>query len=271
MGEHSYRIRPKVMRVAVMNQQIHKLTERDLEHAPEIPEIWLDVERMFVDRILVAHNAAFDIEVLQRSIQAYGLELPRIKYLCSLKLAAEAFPGLPSYRLKDLASSFGINLDHHDAASDAKACAGIMLRALPKIKINALDLNSDDLTCRMEVVSSMQRKDPWTELFGQKDFDSGLLKPNLDVENKDNPFFNKRVVFTGDLDGMERAVAAQLIQALGADINTSISKRTNIVVLGRAPGPSKMKKIEELLKAGYDIRLMDEAEFLRTVEERHNG
>lgn len=268
VDERSYRIRPRDLRVSVINQQIHKLTEKDLQDAPEIQTIWQEIQPFFHDNILVAHNASFDIEVLQRSLLGYGIAFPRVKYLCSLKLAAEAFPGQPSYRLKDLASSFGIDLNHHDATSDARACAAIMLRALPKTKLSALDLNSDELTCRLEFVGSEERKDPWTELFGAKHFDSRLLKPDLEVENKDNPFYNKRVVFTGDLDGMERAVAAQLIQALGADINVAISKRTNIVIVGRAPGPSKMKKIEALLAAGCDIRLMDEEEFLILVRTR---
>jgi DNA polymerase-3 subunit epsilon len=264
--ERSYRIRPRVLRMGVINSQIHKLTEDDLKSEPEITELWKDIRALLEDRILVAHNASFDIEVLKRSLHGYGLLFPPVKYLCSLKLAAEAFPGLTSYRLKDLAAAFGIDLDHHDATSDARSSAAITLLALPKINLNTLDVHSDDLTSRMEFVASEERKDPWTELFGAKKFDSDLLKPNLNVSNKDNPFYNKRVVFTGDLEGMERAVAAQLIQALGADINTAISKRTNIVVLGRAPGPAKMKKVETLLAEGCKIQLMKEDEFLRLVK-----
>lgn len=264
--ERSYRIRPKELRVAVINSQVHKLTEEDLKNEPEIADIWEHMQSLLANRILVAHNASFDIEVLQRSLRGYGLEFPHMRYLCSLKLAAEAFPGLPSYRLKDLASSFGIDLNHHHALSDARVSAAITLLALPKINLRVLDFRSAELTARLEFVASEERKDPWTELFGAKDFDSRLLKPDLNVANKDNPFYNKRVVFTGDLDGMERAVAAQLIQALGADINTAISKRTNIVILGRAPGPAKMKKVKALLGEGHEIRLMEEEEFLRLVK-----
>jgi len=265
VDERSYRIRPRALRVSVINQQIHKLTESDLLHAPEISDVWRDIHPLFADRILVAHNASFDMEVLPRSLRGYGINFPRAKYLCSLKLAAKAFPGLHSYQLKDLATHFGIALNHHDAMSDAKACAAITLSSLPKIRPGVLDLKSDELTCRLEFVASTEKKDPWTELFGAKHFDSRLLKPDLEGKNKDNPFYNKRVVFTGDLVGMERAVAAQLIQALGADINVAISKRTNIVIVGRAPGPSKMKKIEALMADGCDIQVMKEEEFLRLV------
>lgn len=50
---------------------------------------------------------------------------------------------------------------------------------------------------------------------------------------------------------------------MGADIDTSITKRTNFVITGSAPGPSKMKKIEQFKAQGCDIRLVYEEEFLR--------
>jgi DNA polymerase III subunit epsilon len=49
---------------------------------------------------------------------------------------------------------------------------------------------------------------------------------------------------------------------MGADINTSISKLTNIVVIGKGAGPAKMKKIQELIEKGYPLRLIYESEFL---------
>ena len=53
------------------------------------------------------------------------------------------------------------------------------------------------------------------------------------------------------------------IKKTGADIDTTITKRTNFVITGSAPGPSKMKKIEKLITQGCDIRLVFEEEFLR--------
>src|SRR5687768_4563943 len=53
--ERSYRIRPKVFRLAVINSQIHKLTEEDLKNEPEITDVWQHIQSLLVDRILVAH------------------------------------------------------------------------------------------------------------------------------------------------------------------------------------------------------------------------
>src|SRR5687768_209079 len=60
MEERSYLIRPKVLRLAVINSQIHKLTEEDLKKVPEIIDIWQNIHSLLDNRILVAHNASFD-------------------------------------------------------------------------------------------------------------------------------------------------------------------------------------------------------------------
>lgn len=41
---------------------------------------------------------------------------------------------------------------------------------------------------------------------------------------------------------------------MGADINTSISKKTNFVLIGEDPGLSKLEKIDQLLHDGFPIR-----------------
>lgn len=90
-----------------------------------------------------------------------------------------------------------------------------------------------------------------------------VLIPNLEHTDCNSPFYAKKVVFTGVLKSIARKDAAELIQKMGADIETSITKRTNFVITGSAPGPSKMKKIEQLIAQGCDIRLVYEDEFLR--------
>jgi hypothetical protein len=75
----------------------------------------------------------FNFDFITQSLGGYSLKLIRTKHLCSLKLIQEAFPDLASYRLKDLADYFKIELQHHNAMSDAKACARLTIMALPKV------------------------------------------------------------------------------------------------------------------------------------------
>jgi len=93
-----------------------------------------------------------------------------------------------------------------------------------------------------------------------------VLKPELRTADPESPLFGKKVVFTGLLSGYERVGAASITKFMGADINGSISKRTNYVVVGSDPGPRKMQMIEELNEAGANIKLLNEIEFHAMVE-----
>lgn len=53
-------------------------------------------------------------------------------------------------------------------------------------------------------------------------------------------------VLTGVFDSLEREEAADLIKDLGGKTTTSLSKKTNYMVVGEECGPAKMAKAEEL-------------------------
>lgn len=102
--------------------------------------------------------------------------------------------------------------------------------------------------------------------FNHKKVDVKILTQNKDCEHRDTCFYNKKVVFTGDLNGWDRPTAASLLQLLGADVNTSISRKTDIVVIGPGAGPAKLEKIIDLLADGVCITLMNERIFNRETE-----
>jgi NAD-dependent DNA ligase len=87
---------------------------------------------------------------------------------------------------------------------------------------------------------------------------------NLEVEDKSTMFYNKTVVFTGDLTGIKREVAAEYIHSKGASVKSAVSSKTDIVVIGSInPGPEKLKKIEALIVSGANIQKMMEEDFLK--------
>ena len=78
------------------------------------------------------------------------------------------------------------------------------------------------------------------------------------VVNKNNYFFKKKVVITGIFNNYDRKKLASDLRKLGADINTSVSKHTNILIAGKDSGPSKIKMMTQLINSGYDAELIDE-------------
>ena len=98
--------------------------------APTFPELWPAIEPFMSSGILVAHNAAFDMRVLRCCIHEYDIEWrPSVDYLCTVQIGRRLLPGI-SHKLDALCSHYCIDLDHHNAGSDSRACAEILLKYL---------------------------------------------------------------------------------------------------------------------------------------------
>ena len=78
---------------------------------------------------------------------------------------------------------------------------------------------------------------------------------------KTNYFTDKKCVLTGTLESMGRSEAKKLIESFGGSLSESVSKNTDILILGANPG-SKYDKAKKL-----GIYIMEEAEFLAKRKE----
>ena len=78
------------------------------------------------------------------------------------------------------------------------------------------------------------------------------------------PLEGKTVVLTGGLAAMSRDEAGEKLEALGAKVTGSVSKKTSLVVAGEAAG-SKLAKAQEL-----GIEIWDEAQLLAFLEQHAN-
>ena len=62
-----------------------------------------------------------------------ALPMTGLPFLCTVKLARATWNLYPT-KLPDVCRHLGLDLDHHDAASDANACARIVVAAgLPRV------------------------------------------------------------------------------------------------------------------------------------------
>ena len=84
-----------------------------------------------------------------------------------------------------------------------------------------------------------------------------IVQPNLGAGG--GAFAGKTVVFTGTLETLGRAEAKQIVEELGGRVASSVSAKTDFLVVGGKPG-SKAKKAEEL---GVNVLL--EPEFRKKI------
>jgi DNA polymerase-3 subunit epsilon len=116
--------------------RIHGLHWSDVCNEPTFGELWDDIQHLFEGvSFIAAHNVSFDRSVLQACCRLYGLKMPSAPFLDTVKLARKAWD-LKSAKLSSVCSLLDIPLNHHDAGSDAEACAQIILRA-PQSAIDA--------------------------------------------------------------------------------------------------------------------------------------
>ena len=108
---------------------IHGLTWEDVRSAPTFAEVWGDLYPAFADvDFLAAHNASFDCGVLNACCGGHRLSRPAQAFVCTVQVARSIFDIRPT-KLSDVCRHLRIPLDHHEAGSDAEACARIILAA----------------------------------------------------------------------------------------------------------------------------------------------
>ena len=104
------------------NIEIHGITPDHTKTAPCFADMWPELQPYIQDQVVVAHNAAFDVDCLSKTLQHYSLPKPLFEQKCTYKIYKKP--------LKMLCQEYNITLNHHDALSDALACAELYLRYL---------------------------------------------------------------------------------------------------------------------------------------------
>ncbi|WP_226324537.1 exonuclease domain-containing protein [Streptococcus dysgalactiae] len=253
---------------------IHGIMPDDVIGSPTFPEIRQKIIDFIGTDIIVAHFAQFDMGALKDAYQKYHLEFDNIEYICSYRLAKAALPGQLNYKLKRLAKNLNLELDHHNALSDAQACGFILEHILSTNSFSELDTFLKEF-----------RYDK-TGLLGQRSFKrrkDARYKENLIYQpteeekaamNPDHYFYGLYFCFTGKLERMTRKEANKAVSLVGGIPEKGVTQRTNILVVGeqdwRVVGTnglsSKMKKAQSLLEKGQDIEIMTENDFIKFLE-----
>ena len=132
VSQDEYYIRPEPLEIPPNFTRIHGITPAMVRNKPQFWELWESFNLPGDATFITAHNAPFDLGVLGASLDQVGLPRPSLLSLDSLKVAKKAWPEVTRRNLASISSYLDIDLNHHNAASDARACALILLRAFRK-------------------------------------------------------------------------------------------------------------------------------------------
>ncbi len=103
-----------------------------LRNAPKFYEVAKRIVEITENCIIVAHNSEFDYRILKTEFKRLGFPFKR-KTLCTVELAKQLIPDMPSYSLGKLSRALGIAMsDRHRADGDAKATVKLFKLLLSK-------------------------------------------------------------------------------------------------------------------------------------------
>jgi DNA polymerase-3 subunit epsilon len=112
---------------SVGRSDIHRISRSTLEHAPSFADIAPQLLELLSGRVIVAHNAGFDLRFLAAELELIGYRpWPAPAALCTQRLARTYLPG-SRRSLAHLCEVFGIELEGaHRASVDALATAELL-------------------------------------------------------------------------------------------------------------------------------------------------
>lgn len=272
-------IQPPTLQFDEKNIEITNIHPEDVKNVPKFPDIWNDIKHYFTsDNIITAYNATFDMDVLKNCLLEYDLTIPNFEYVCAMDITNKICPtdaGKRSleYRCKFLDVSLENN---HNALCDATSCAEIVIKTM-NIKKSINFTEFFNFLSQLNIKNFYDLK-PY-KVFPTKQankFNKVKIKeisPTVECFDENNDFFNKSVVLTGDLNSFSRKDAMQKVVNLGGTLKSTVSKKVDYVIVGKQDKTivgedglsSKEKRALELINDGYDIKIINESEFLKII------
>ncbi|MEU6475909.1 DEDDh family exonuclease [Streptomyces sp. NPDC047017] len=247
---------------------IHGLTSDVLEGAPLFTDIAEEFAVRLADRVLVAHNAVFDWQMIAREYARAQREAPVRQRLCTIALSKELRLPLPNHKLESLAAHFGVVQQRaHHALDDARVLAEAFRPSLRAAAAGGVRLPL--LECR-PLTEWSDRPVPRQQSGGYSGYGgygAGSWRPSRKRPACPHPNPGRyepgkrlkqgmRVAFSGDTS-TDRELLEDRATEAGLHVATSLSRLTSLLVTNDPDsGTSKTAKARQ-----YGTPVVDEAAF----------
>jgi DNA polymerase-3 subunit epsilon len=119
-------------------QRFTGISQDMVDGAPAPEDVLPRLAQALRNRVLVAHNARFDVRVLRQAFARAALEWPNPPVICTVQVARRFLPLQPRRGLATLASALNIDVDEvHRALPDARTCARVFCALFGRLCANA--------------------------------------------------------------------------------------------------------------------------------------
>lgn len=226
--------------------KVNHITNTLLKDSPTIVEVLPRFLEFIKDvPVLIAHNANFDAGFLCAAADHNALTINH-SYVDSLEIAKEAWPDLPNKKLGTVADHIGVvNQQAHRALGDAEVVHEIVKAALQGIPEKKQEEEVRSLQNRLEE----------------------------EISALDNKLEGYRFCITGEFPGASRSDIEKLIMLHGGKTTTSVSGKTDFLVVGEydeSYGPNyisgKQKKALEMIELGKKIKIISSGDLEKLIQ-----
>lgn len=128
-GQWSTYVRPaRVLTADLGPTHIHGISRRRLVLAPGEARALSTFAKLTAGRVVVAHNARFDLGFIRAATARHAVDLRWNGVLCTLDLSRRLDPERRLlHKLADVCERYGVVIEHaHDALGDATATAAVL-------------------------------------------------------------------------------------------------------------------------------------------------
>jgi DNA polymerase III epsilon subunit-like protein len=141
---------------------VNKLTVAELQGKPTFEQVLPDLMLELSNDVLVAHNLAFDLRMVNQELGRLGRpKLTPKTSACTMSLAAMLDPAARSNKLGDVSARYGVTpKGAHRAAADAEACGLILAAMLQKGQLPGDDASLGALSQRAEAAWRSRPRSP---------------------------------------------------------------------------------------------------------------
>lgn len=133
-------IKPPFMQFDEECIAIHQIQPQEVMDKPTFDVLWPAIyENHLKGKLVIAHNAKFDIGVLRVTLDHYNIEWPELDFTCTVKISKRVWPDLQNHKLNTMAAYLGYEFKHHYALDDAEICAQVAIAAAKKRGVQSME------------------------------------------------------------------------------------------------------------------------------------
>lgn len=223
----------------------------------------LDVAQAFDSfvgkHVVVAHNANFDVNFMYDNFEKYDIGTFDNDFVDTLRLSRFLINDSENHKLQTLINYFSFeDIGAHRAMADTFNTHKLLLelKSLHKKNPNAFV--------------------PKRRVFQTLNLDEINSKAPLEDIDKNNPFYNLNICFTGIMNNFTKQEIGQAIANLGGILQNNVTMNTDVLILGDVQKQIKMygsksrkhKQVLQLQEKGQNIRIFEEHELIKIINNK---